>query len=115
MTIILFLKSEAIRKELNMQKSDYISEQRNIRVKLKSLRSSVWKDDLITLSVKSQIRTELYGYQQKFNRLLTFKDRYLVNKTIKMFDPKNNSFDKEILCKNIDYLIARFEKKEATK
>lgn len=111
-SIILIIKSEAIRKELDSQKTDYAKEQKSIKINLIGLRNNVWQDNLLTIPIKSQIRTELFKYQQKFCRLLRKKDRKTIDASIKILDGNSESINKEILCKNIDYLIARFDKKE---
>lgn len=112
LTITLLIRSESMRKEIESQRSDYIKEQKVIRGTLIALRSNVIDDQLLNQKIISDIRTQLFGYQQKFKRLLSSSDKRHMKTALKILDSSIDSIDPSLLCKELDYFIARFERKE---
>lgn len=112
LTVTLLIRSESMRKEIESQRSDYIKEQKVIRGKLVALRSNVIDDQLLNPKIVSDIRTQLFGYQQKFKRLLSISDKRHMKITLKLLDSNIDGIDPLLLCKELDYFVARFERKE---
>lgn len=112
LTIALLFRSESMRKEIESQRSDYKKEQKAIRENLIALRNNVIEDDVLNQKVISDIRTQLFGYQQKFKRLLNRKDKKHMKTTLAILDLSLKEVDSRGLCKELDYFVARFERKE---
>nr|DAF30765.1 MAG TPA: hypothetical protein [Caudoviricetes sp.] len=112
LTITLLIRSESMRKEIEGQRADYKKEQKIIREKLVALRSNVIDDHILNQKIISDIRTQLFGYQQKFKRLLNREDKKHMKVTLKILESKALEIDKHLLCKELDYFVARFERKE---
>lgn len=112
LTITLLIRSESMRKEIDSQRADYKKEQREIRNKLIALRSNVIDDNLLNQKIISDIRTQLFAYEQKFRRLLSRDDRKHMKTTLEILDTPLAQIDTRLLCKELDYFVARFERKE---
>ena len=111
-TIGLLFKSEALQKEIETQRIDYIKEQKSIKERLISLRANIVDDNLINMKVISDLRTQLFSYEQKFMRLLKREDRKRLKKTLKLLEKDIEKINKKDLCKELDYFVARFERRE---
>ena len=112
LTIVLLIKSEAIRKELDAQRNEYKRDQKKIKVYMMALRDNVFLDQMLDLKIVSNIRTQLYSFEQKFARLLTRSDKQHLSNTLKILDGSLESIDKGELCRELDYFIARLERQE---
>ncbi|MBD5151285.1 MAG: hypothetical protein HDT16_02045 [Oscillibacter sp.] len=112
LTIWLLIRSEAMRKEIEAQRTDYRKEQREIKQKLIALRSNVIDDNVLNQKVISDIRTQLFTYQQKFKRLLSKDDKRHMKATLEILDTPSEKIDARHLCRELDYFVARFERKE---
>ena len=112
LTIALLIRSESMRKEIESQRQDYINEQQDIKKRLTALRSNVIDDNLLNTKVVSDIRTQLFTYQQKFKRLLNYEDQKRLKNTLTLLNVEVDRIDKHKLCIELDYFVARFERKE---
>ncbi len=112
LTIVLLIRSESMRKEIESQRADYRKEQKVIRQTLIALRSNVIDDKIINQKVISDIRTQLFAYQQKFKRLFNRADKKHMKATLKILDTPLEQIRRSALCKELDYFVARFERKE---
>lgn len=112
LTVTLLIRSESMRKEIESQRADYKKEQRAIRQNLVALRSNVIDDNLLNQKVISDIRTQLFSYQQKFKRLLNRNDKQHMKATLEILDIPADKIDARLLCRELDYFVARFERKE---
>lgn len=112
LTLVLLVRSEAIRKEIENQRIDYKNERKSIRKNLIALRSNVIDDNILNSKVVSDIRTELYSYQQKFQHLLSLNDKNHMKVTLKILETVPDEINKYELCRELDYFVARFERKE---
>lgn len=112
LTIVLLIRSESMRKEIESQRADYKKEQKVIRQTLIALRSNVIDDKIINQKVISDIRTQLFAYQQKFKRLFSWADKKHMKATFKILDTPSERISRSALCKELDYFVARFERKE---
>ncbi len=112
LTIALLIRSESMRKEIETQRADYKKEQKNIRHNLIALRSNVIDDKILNQKVVSDIRTQLFTYQQKFRRLLNWEDRKHMKRTLKILNTEISAINGTMLCQELDYFVARFERKE---
>jgi hypothetical protein len=101
--------------KLKEQISIYKKSQKDILTNLKAQRDSIRLDHVYTISVRSELRTELYGMLQNFSAILTIKDRCVIRRTLHLLKAKSDSVNRESLCSNLDYIIARFQKKENLK
>lgn len=111
-TVRLLFKSDALQKEIENQRSDYMKEQRTIRERLISLRMNIVEDNLINMKVISDLRTQLFSFKQKFKRLLNHEDKTRMKRTLKLLKNDTEKIDKKALCVELDYFVARFERKE---
>lgn len=112
LTIALLVRSESMRKEIDSQRSDYKKEQKSIRQNLIALRSNVIDDNLLNQKVISDIRTQLFTYQQKFKRLLSRDDKKHMKTTLELLETPAEKIDVRCLCRELDYFVARFERRE---
>ena len=109
-TIVLWIKFDRINNEIKQQRSDYIQNQQAIKSNLLALRDNLLYDGLKDLKTRSKLRTELYTYKFNLNHIIGFTANNKRKQLLKMI--KSDSFDVEKACECIDYLIARFDKKE---
>lgn len=109
-SIILWIKFDRINSEIKRQKVDYIESQEHIKNNLLAIRDNLFLDGLKDLKIRSKLRTELYTFNFNLNYIIGFNANLKKKKLLKII--KNDSFDIEEVCECIDYLIARFEKKE---
>lgn len=114
LTIALLIRTESIRKELETQRADYIKLQKGIKEHLISLRANVIDDGLLNNKVISDLRTYLFTFRQRFQRLLSREDRKHLKVTLSMLEKSANDIDRNALCAELDYFVARFEKRERT-
>ena len=112
LTIALLIRSESMRKEIESQRADYKKEQKAIRQSLIALRSNVIDDNIMNQKVISDIRTQLFAYQQKFKRLLSWDDKKHMKATLEILNAPFEGIDVRSLCRELDYFVARFERKE---
>lgn len=112
LTIALLIKSEAMRKEIESQRADYIKEQKAIKERLAGLRANIVDDNLLNMKVISDLRTQLFSYNHKFKRLLTREDRKHLKVTLALLDNDVSNIGQKVLCAELDYFVARFERKE---
>ncbi|RHO59302.1 hypothetical protein DW091_06045 [Eubacterium sp. AM05-23] len=112
MSIVLFIISHSIFKNIEKQRSQYNNEREKLLSSLLALRQNVFEDDLCGLELISQIRTCIFEYQQKYWKISSircivhsFKCLYRLKKGI-------TEDNKRAICGNLDYLIARLKKKE---
>lgn len=112
LTIALLIRSESMRKEIESQRADYKKEQKTIRQNLMALRSNIIDDNIMNQKVISDIRTQLFAYQQKFKRLLSRNDKKHMKNTLEILDVPLEGIDVRSLCRELDYFVARFERKE---
>ena len=112
MTIALLIRSESMRKELESQRQDYVKEQKAIKERLIALRANVIDDGLLITKVVSDIRTQLFTFQQKFKHLLNWEDKKHLKKTLAILSKDTKEIDPKELCIELDYFVARFERKE---
>lgn len=108
--------TRTILKNIDYQRREYDTERFSMQTDLMSLRSNIWEDGLVNTKIKSMIRTALYTYKQKYSVLSSLTCKYHLHRAISI-SKKNaiDSVDKERLCVSLDYLIARFNKKEDIK
>ena len=112
MTIVLLIRSESLRKEIESQRGDYVKEQKNIKQNLISLRANIVEDGLLNTKIISDIRTQLFTFRQKYERLLNWEDRKRLKATLKLLGERESVIDRRKLCEQLDYFVARFERKE---
>ena len=112
LTIWLLFKSEALRKEIDSQRLDYQREQKAIRNNIIALRDNIRNDGLINLRIISEVRTYLLSFTQRFKRLLSKEDNKRIIATLAMLKQKIDDIDRAKLCAELDYFVARFDKKE---
>jgi len=112
LTIVLLIRSESLRNQILIQKQDYKKYHSKVKIRLMSLAESIREDDQIPIQTTSLLRQELYEHLHNFNLVLSRKDKKIINSVINTFDKAINEDAKRKLLKNLDYLVARFSKKE---
>ena len=112
LTIALLINSESLRKEISSQKKDYEQDKDSVKRKLIALRENLWDNTPLTSQIASEIRTLIYSIEERFGLLDKLKDKKHVKTTLRMLHNKPASISKEELCREIDYFIARLERRE---
>lgn len=112
LTVILLLRSEALRKEVESQKREYQEQKADIKIRMIALRDNLWSGQPLSLKLVSEIRTLLFLFDQKFGRLRTREDKRRLKSTHKILTESLGSINIEQLCRELDYFIARFEREE---
>ena len=112
LSIALLVYSETLRKEIQMQKREYIRAQGELKTRLTALRENIWDGKPLTLKFISEIRTLIFSFPQQFGNLDTRKDKahYPVIESILAMKP--DAIDRYQLCAELDYFIARLDRKE---
>ncbi len=108
-SIVIWNSTNKNKKQISLYKSN----QKEIIIILKGHRESLIKDGLNSLYIRSNLRTELYAILQNYSSLLSPFDKSIIYITIFSLNYKND-IDIESLCNKLDYIIARFQKKEMT-
>ena len=111
-SIILFIITHSIFKNIQSQKTEYTKEQFNLKTNLQALRQNIWDDSLNSIEIRSKLRTELFTYRQNYWKILSPICHYRIHKSLCFIKTDIKSKDRETLCTNIDYLVARFSRKE---
>ena len=109
-SIVIWNSTNKIKKQISLYKSN----QKEFIIILKGHRESLIKDGLNSLYIRSNLRTELYAILQNYSSLLSPFDKSIIYITIFSLNYKND-IDIESLCNKLDYIIARFQKKEIKK
>ena len=110
--VVLLVRSEKLRSIIISQKQAYSSERKRIQLELATHRDGIIKDDMLNLLIISNLRTHLLSVEQKFNYLNTKEDKKHISAAISILDAPINKIDKRLLCKELDYILARFERSE---
>jgi len=76
------------------------------------LRTSVIDDHVINEKIVSDIRTQLFSFQQRFLRIFRKEDKSRLKGTLDMLQLPVAQIEVNALCEQLDYFIARFERKE---
>jgi len=108
LAIFVFLKIDKVKSIIEKQTKDYKSQRNKIRDRLNNFKISVLNDT--DIESRSELRTELFDIQNKFKKLLKSDCKKKIEKIIIML--KSDTFDKEKLCEDLDYIIARFRSDE---
>lgn len=77
-----------------------------------ALRDNVWEDNILSLQIVSKIRYHFFSIQQNFKRLLTRQDKQHLEAGLKLLSEEPSTINPRMLCIELDYFIARLEKKE---
>lgn len=113
LSIVLLIKSEALRKSIIHQRMSYNKEHSRTRSKMMAFSDALQEDDSISPRLVSEMRQELFQCLLSYHHVLSFKDRRAIKVIIGLLSHSSvDSFDKTRICKQLDYLIARFYKKE---
>lgn len=112
MSVIVFVISHSIFKYVETQRKEYDDERTQLQTSLIAIRNNIWKDNLTGLKIRSKLRTELYTYLQKYWKISSPTCLFHIFRSLKLCRKDFNDSQKEKLCESIDYLIARFNKKE---
>lgn len=111
-TITLLIKSDSLIKEIYSQKQEYQKDKNHIKIKMIALRENLWNGQKLNLRLISEIRTLLYSFSQKFSKLKTSDDKIHLKTTFDLLSKDENLIDIKMLCAELDYFIARFERIE---
>lgn len=115
MSIVLFIITNSIFKNVQSQKNEYIKEQFSLKTNLQALRQNIWDDSLDSIEIRSKLRTELFTYRQNYWKILSPICHYRIHKSLRYIKTDIKPKNREALCVNIDYLVGRFSRKEFTK
>lgn len=112
MTIILFILSHSLFKNMSEQRKDYNEKRIEIQTDLISLRDNIWCDDLDSIEIRSKLRQSLYSYRNRY-WFIAFPFRlYHIQRSLTYIKGPIQNKHKESLCNHIDYLIGNMDKRE---
>ena len=113
-SIVLWIITEKTRNEMKSQRDNYANEGAEIKKNLAALRINILEDDLqLSRKIVSEIRENIYLFQQKYFRLIRNKDRTNIRRVDKLLDAPPESINRDSLCKLLDYFVTRFERRES--
>ena len=110
LTVVLLIKSEAIRKELEAQNKTYKRERQHIEGNFIGLLSAIREENLFNDETIDKIRIEINKLELRFSRLLSRQDRKHIKETHAILDNIKEPDSRDALCKELAYFIARMEK-----
>lgn len=116
LTLFLLIRSEALRKEIAMQKKDYIRSQVEVMRALRAIRDNIADGKDIDLKVICRIREQMYAFDQQYNRLWSISDKVHLRALLRVLtkgEDNVSNIKPEKLCSHLDYFIGRFHRKEA--
>lgn len=100
-------------KDLKGQINVYKRAQKSIITTLMANRDNIIRDNLYTMDIRSNLRTELYSILQSYGALLSPIEKLKIRWAIHLLKKSGTSaINREKLCSLLDYIIARFQKKE---
>ena len=109
-SIVLLLLNNKLKNQIGIYKRN----QKDIVKVLKSYRESIYQDGLYAMNIRSGIRTELNVLLMDYKTLLSIKEKSKIKETINiLMNDKLVDKELELLCSNLDFVIARFIKKES--
>lgn len=111
-SVVVFIMSHSIFKYVSLQRQEYDDERTQLQSSLLALRNNIWKDNISGIKIRSKLRTELYTYLQKYWKISSPICLFHIFRALRICRKEYNDSEKEKLCESIDYLIARFNKKE---
>lgn len=115
MSIVLFILSHSLFKNMKEQRLDYNEERFKIQSDLIALRDNIWEDNLDDIKTRSKLRQALYSYRNRY-WFIAFPFRlYHIQRSLHFIKGPIKSQCKESLCNHIDYLIGNMDKKELIK
>ncbi len=112
LSIVLLIRSESLRKSIIYQRIDYNKKRSNTRSKMMAFNEALSEDDSISFTQISEIRQELYQCLLSFQHIFSFKDRWTIRKIITLLNAPLTQSNRIKISKLLDYIIARFGKKE---
>lgn len=107
-SVVIWTKTKSLQDQINIYKRN----QKNIVNTLKSNRDSIIRDNLYTLDIRSQLRTELNSILQGYGALFSPWVKLKIQWTIHLLNKGDRNFDPEKLCALLDWIIARVQRKE---
>ncbi len=115
-SILTFIVTKTILKDVALTRTQYEHERFQLQTSLMALRDNILEDNQpLNLKYRSQIRTILYTYRQKYLPISSLSCLYHLMRAThfcKKINPSQN--EREKLCLSLDFLIARFNKTEVT-
>ena len=108
----IWRSAKNIKEQLNVYKRN----QKDIVVRLMANRENLYQDGLYAINIRSSLRTELFSIQKNYSSLLSVRERAVIRATLSTLQKtKPSEVNIEKLCVRLDYIIARFNKKESAK
>jgi len=111
LTVVLLIRSETLHKII-AQKHVYNSDKDTTKLKLRAIRDGILNDEVFNARSVSTLRTLLYSSNEKFNRLNKRRDKQHIKATLTLLNCPPDQIDIRVLCNELDYFIARYEREE---
>ena len=112
-SFLLFIMSKTILKNLQTQRKEYEQERFQLQTSLAALRMNIWDDNLLNDEIKSKLRTDLFTYRQKYLEISSISCLFHLFRSLRILNKQHISeSSRNKLCISIDFLVARFNKKE---
>ena len=112
LTIVLLIKSEALRKEIEAQNKTYKRERQQIKGHFQGLLDLVRENTLLHDNLIDDVRIAVNTLEQRFSRIMGRKDRMHLKTTHFLLDSFRKGNNRDVLCKELAYFIARMERVE---
>jgi len=111
LTILLLYRSNSLHK-LIAQKYAYNKEREKSRQVIQAIRNGISDDGVFNERSVSQLRIILFSSNEKFSSLNKGRDKKHIKKTLKLLESPIDEIDKQQLCVELDYFIARYGRDE---
>ena len=113
-SLFTFIAARTILKDVKSKRNEYEQERFQLQTSLMALRDNIVEDNRpLNLKYRSQIRTILYTYRQKYLPISSLSCLFHLMRATHFFKKmRPNQNEREKLCLSLDFLIARFNKTE---
>lgn len=113
-SILTFIVTKTILKDVASKRTEYEHERFQLQTSLMALRDNIVEDSQpLNLKYRSNIRTILYTYRQKYLPISSLSCLYHLTRATHFCKKANpGPREREKLCLSLDFLIARFNKTE---
>lgn len=112
MSVVVFIMSHSIFKYIQSQRKEYNNERIQLQSSLKAIRKNILDDNLVDIKIRSKLREQFNTYLLKYWKISSPLCLYHIMRTLRMCRNDLTDVQRELVCESIDYLIARFNKKE---
>lgn len=94
------------------QKETYKNEREELLCSIIALRQNIWDDGLLTSSIQDNLQSKIYEFQMKYSLISSLRCSFHLYRCSHLLKSEITEFSKRKIRQDINFLIARLNKKE---